>query len=57
MTNKDKLMDMSNAELAYFIRYRENCECCSFEFGDYGCISNICRKGIERWLESECDKQ
>lgn len=55
MINRYKLMYMTNKELAYFLRYRTNCECCIFEFDDDNCKSNFCIDGVERWLESECD--
>lgn len=54
MTNADKVRSMPNKELAELIRYRSNCEFCSFEFGDDSCRLNFCTTGIERWLESEC---
>lgn len=57
MTNGDKVRNMSNKELALLLT--ENCAVCSYRGnGDVRCYSAIppCTEGIEKWLESEADK-
>ena len=57
MTNRDKLRDMSNEELAVLLD--ECCSVCIYRGNrGYRCYSAIppCTEGIEKWLESEADK-
>ena len=57
MTNGDKIRSMSNKELAILLI--ENCATCSYRGNvDDRCYSAIppCDEGIEKWLESEADK-
>ena len=57
MTNADKIRAMSNKELALLLD--ENCAVCSYRGnGDDRCYSATppCIEGIEKWLESEADK-
>ena len=57
MTNADKIRAMFNKELALLLD--ENCAVCSYRGnGDGRCYSATppCIEGIEKWLESEADK-
>ena len=45
MTNAEKLNNMTNAELLYFIQTNDRCDCC---------VYNKCEQGISLWLSEEC---
>lgn len=51
MTNRDKLMQESNEQLARDLYHSKECWCCAYSV-DTVCCCN-CEEGIKKWLESE----
>lgn len=57
MTNRDKIMSLSNIELAELLN--GNCGMCVYKGnGDGRCYSAtpLCTEGIKKWLESEAEE-
>jgi len=55
-TNRDKINEMSNEELAKFMNELNNdntCQFCAYG-GMYGCED--CQDGILKWLNKECEE-
>ena len=53
MTNAEKLNNMTNAELLYFIQTNDRCDCCTYSKTTDFCL-NRCELGISLWLFEEC---
>ena len=56
MTNAEKLNNMTNAELLFYIYTNNKCDSCIYEkeMIDNTCFNSIhCPEGIKKWLESE----
>ena len=53
MTNTEKLNNMTNAELLYFIQTSDRCDCCTYSKTTDFCL-NRCELGISLWLFEEC---
>ena len=56
MTNAEKLNNMTNAELFFYIRTNNKCYSCIYkkDMIDNTCFNSIhCPEGIKKWLESE----
>lgn len=56
MTNRDRINNMSNEELAKLINDpRIDCKCCiAYYFENHPCCDD-CKQGIVAWLESEVE--
>lgn len=53
MTNGDRIRQMSNEELANFIRNKiSTCYCCAFD-DTSECFNNLCIEGIKAYLDME----
>ncbi len=56
MTNGDKIRQMSNEELAEFIRDKvSNCYCCAYDDMN-GCATHGCKEGIKSYLDMEVEE-
>lgn len=53
MTNAEKLNNMTNAELFYFMRTNDRCDCCTYNKAVDFCF-NGCKHGISLWMSEEC---
>ena len=53
MTNRDKINEMSNIELAKILD-KIGCDFCTFR--DKSSCSAKCIEGVEQWLESEVNE-
>ena len=53
MTNAEKLNNMTNAELLYFMFTSDRCDCCAYSKAVDFCF-NGCELGISLWLFEEC---
>ncbi len=53
MTNAEKLNNMTNAELLYFIQTNDRCDCCTYSKTTDFCL-NRCEQGISLWMSDEC---
>ena len=52
MTNGDRITQMSNEEMAEFIKEKVSyCYCCVYDMN--GCSTHSCLDGIKAYLESE----
>lgn len=57
MTNREKLAQMTNEELAELTNISTMCDFCIFNNDDYACIKQIdCVLGHLLWLESEVEE-
>ena len=55
MTNGDRIRQMSNEELAEFIRDKvSNCYCCAYDDMN-GCETHLCIEGIKAYLDMEVE--
>ena len=57
MTNAEKINNMTNAELLFYIRTNNKCYNCIYkkEMIDNTCFNSIhCPEGISLWLSEEC---
>ena len=53
MTNAEKINNMTNAELFYFMFTSDRCDCCAYSKDVDFCL-NRCEQGISLWLSEEC---
>lgn len=52
-TNREKLNNMTNEELAEFFETYSNCEECPFKYAECSGGEVRCKKIMLKWLESE----
>ena len=56
LTNGDKIRQMSNEELAEFIRNKiSTCHCCAFD-DTSECFNSLCIEGIKAYLDMEVEE-
>ena len=53
MTNAEKINNMTNAELFYFMFTSDRCDCCAYS-KDVDFFFFFFEQGISLWLSEEC---
>lgn len=56
MTNREKLSQMTNGELASYLANNNDCKRCVFRNDAYNCHEKPCAIGIFEWLDSEVEQ-
>ena len=49
-TNRNRLLQMTDEELACYVR---QCRCCEYEHDGEKCVLDNCTAGIAKWLQKE----